>query len=61
MSSITKKAKIKGYRCTVNWFCVGKHDELTIEIKGFDKVNGATTDRAYVEKILGITEAEAKQ
>ena len=60
MSNITEKKIIKGYHCTVNWFCVGKCDTLTIEITGFDKVKGATTDRAYVEKVLGIVE-EAKE
>ena len=60
MSNVTTKAKIQGYPCTITWFCVGKHDELTITIGNFDKVLGATTDRKYVEKKLGIT-TEAQQ
>jgi hypothetical protein len=61
MSNVTAKKKIKGYSCTINWFCVGKFDTLTITIDKFDKVLGATTDRNYVEKILGIEASEAKQ
>lgn len=56
MSNVTQKRKINGYPCTINWFCVGKYDTLTITIDGFDKVKGQTTDRQYVEKILGIQE-----
>jgi hypothetical protein len=54
MSNTTTKKRIKGYDCIVNWFCVGKSDTLTITIDGFDKVLGATTDRKYVERKIGI-------
>lgn len=55
MSNVTTEKKIKGYVGTVNWFCVGKYDTLTITIE-FEKCKGSTTDRAYVEKVLGIEE-----
>jgi len=60
LSNTTEKKRINGYDCIVNWFCVGKYDELTIIIGGFDKVQGATTNREYVEKRLGIEEKESK-
>lgn len=61
MSNFTAKRAIRGYGCTINWFCVGRYDSLTIIIEDFDLILGDTTDRKYVERYLGITEDHGKK